>query len=117
MQIGLYVNAFNYLHLYLLLLSLGFPGGAVVKKLPAIAGDGSGRSPGGGNDNPLQYSYLENAMDREVWWATVHGITNSQTRLKQLSTCHENKHTFYYYTCFSTRQLFYLLSSLTHSLK
>ena len=50
MQIGLYVNAFNHLHLYPLLLFMGFPGGAVVKKLPAIAGDvgwiyGSGRSP------------------------------------------------------------------------
>ena len=47
---------------------MGFPGGAVVKKLPAIAGDvgsiyGSGRSPGEGNDNPLQYSYLKNPMD------------------------------------------------------
>ena len=97
----------------------------VVKNLPATAGDagnadsipGSGRSPGVRNGNPFQYSCLENFMDREAWWATVHGITNSQTRLKQLSTCHENKHTFYYYTCFSTRQLFYLLSSLTHSLK
>ena len=35
---------------------------------------GSGRSPGGGNDNPLQYSYLENLMDRGAWWATVHGV-------------------------------------------
>ena len=35
---------------------------------------GSGRSPGGGNGNPLQYSCLENPMDREAWWATVHGI-------------------------------------------
>ena len=38
---------------------------------------GSGRSPGEGNDNPLQYSYLENSVDREAWWATVHGITKS----------------------------------------
>ena len=53
---------------------------AVVKNPPAIAGDtgsipGSGRSPGGGNGNPLQYSCLENPLDRGAWWATVHGIT------------------------------------------
>ena len=41
---------------------------------------GSGRSPGGGNGNPLQYSYLGNPMDREAWQATVHGIANSWTR-------------------------------------
>jgi len=53
----------------------------VVKNSPANAGDTgdmgliprSGRSPGGGNDNPLQYSCLENSMDRGAWWATVHG--------------------------------------------
>ena len=65
----------------------GFPGGAVVKNLPANAGDGrdvgsiprSGRSPGEGNGNPLQYSCLENFMDRGAWQATVHGVTKSQT--------------------------------------
>jgi len=36
---------------------------------------GSGRSPGKGNGSPLQYSYLGNPMDREAWWATVHGVT------------------------------------------
>jgi len=36
----------------------------------------SGRSPGEGNGNPLQYSYLENPMDRGAWWATVHGVAN-----------------------------------------
>ena len=46
---------------------------------------GLGRSPGGGHDNPLQYSFLENTVDRGAWWATVHRVTNSQTRLKQLS--------------------------------
>ena len=64
-----------------------FPGGSVVKNLPANAGDardtslipGSGRSPGGGHGNPLQYSRLENPMDRGAWWATVHGVTKSQT--------------------------------------
>ena len=59
---------------------MGFPGGSVVKNLPANAGDmglipGSGRSPGEGNGNPLQYSCLENPMDRGAWWATVHGVT------------------------------------------
>ena len=60
---------------------LGFPGGSVVKNLPANAGDaglipGSGRSPGVGNGNPFQYSCLKNPMDRETWWATVHGVPN-----------------------------------------
>ena len=61
----------------------------VVKNLPANAGDardmGSvpelGRSSGGGHENPLQYSGLENPMDRGVWWATVHEVVNSRTRL------------------------------------
>ena len=62
--------------------SLGFPGDAVGKNPPAIAGNaglisGSGRSPGAGNDCPLQYSCLENWMDRGAWWATVHGVTKS----------------------------------------
>ena len=56
------------------------------KKSACNAGDlglipGSGRSPGEGNGNPLQYSCLENSMDRGAWWATVHGVTKSQTRL------------------------------------
>ena len=68
----------------------GFPGGSVVKNPPAIAGDvdsipGSGRSPGIGNDNPLQYSCLENPMDGGVWWATVHGVTKSQTQLSDFT--------------------------------
>ena len=46
---------------------------------------GLGRSPGGGHGNPLQYSCQENPMDRAAWWATVHSVTKSQTRLKQLS--------------------------------
>ena len=63
----------------------------VVKNPPASAGDAgsvlvSGRSPGGGNGSPLQYSCLENPMDREAWWATVHGVTKSRTLLKRLST-------------------------------
>ena len=62
---------------------LGFPGGLVVKNLPANARDirdadsipGVGRSPGEGNGNPLQSSYLENPMDRGTWQATVHKVT------------------------------------------
>ena len=62
----------------------------VIKSPPAHAGDavlipGLGRSPGEGNGNPLQYSCLENPMDRGAWWATVHGITKSWTWLKWLS--------------------------------
>ena len=64
--------------------------GIVLKNLPANAGDtgsipGSGRSRGGGNGNPLQYSCLGNPMDRGVWWATVHGVTKSGTRLSARS--------------------------------
>ena len=55
---------------------LGFPGGSVVKNLPSNAGDTgsipeSGRSPGGGNGNPLKYSCLENSMDRGAWWESM----------------------------------------------
>ena len=46
---------------------------------------GSGRSPGEGSGNPLQYSCLENPMDGEAWWATVHGVVKSQTRLSNLT--------------------------------
>ena len=43
---------------------------------------GSGRSPRGGHGNPLKYCCLKNPMDREAWWATVHGVTMSWTQLK-----------------------------------
>ena len=64
----------------------------VEKSLRARGGDigdtgsipGLGSSPGGGNGNPLQYSPLENPMDRGAWQATVHGVEKSQTRLKRL---------------------------------
>ena len=70
--------------LVLILWVVGFPGGAVVKNLPANAGDirdfaGSGRSPGVGNGNPLQYYCLENSMDRGAWQTTVHGAAESDT--------------------------------------
>ena len=62
------------------------PGGAVVKSLPATGMDltpESGRSPGGGNGNPLQYSCLGNPMESGAWWTTVHGVAKSQTRLSE----------------------------------
>ena len=67
-----------------------------VKNPPANAGDsrgaglipGSGRSPEEGHGNPLQYSRLENPMDREVWWAIAHRVAKSWTRLEQLSIQH-----------------------------
>ena len=72
------------------MLDLDFPGGAVVKNFPAKAGDirnmgsipGSRRPPGEGNGNPLQYSRLENPMDRGAGRAMVHGVAESRTRLR-----------------------------------
>ena len=77
----------------------GFPGSRVVKNPPANAGDtrdagstpGSGRSPGGANGNPLQYSRLENSIDRVAWRATVQGVTKSQTWLS--ARTHTHTHT------------------------
>ena len=64
-----------------------------VKNPPASVGDirdkclipGSGRSPEGGNGNSVQYSCLENPMDRGAWWALIHGVMRNQTQLKRLS--------------------------------
>ena len=56
---------------------VGFSGSSVVKNPPANARD-AGRSPGVGNGNPLQYSCLQNSMDRGAWQATVHGVTKSR---------------------------------------
>ena len=69
---------------------MGFPGGSEVKAPARNAGDlglipGLGRSPGEGNGNPLQYSCLENPMDRGVWWATVHRVPKSWTRLSDFT--------------------------------
>ena len=62
----------------------GFPGGSDGKESACSVGDpgfisGSGRSLGEGNGNPLQYSCLENSMDKGTWWATVHEVTKSKT--------------------------------------
>ena len=67
-----------------MLIIMGFPGGSEVKASAWNAGDrgsipGSGRSPGEGNGNPLQYSCLENPMEGGAWWATVHGVSKSRT--------------------------------------
>ena len=78
---------YSYMH------NMNLPDGSVVKNLPVNVGDtgdaGSipelGRSSAEGNGNPLQYYCLKNPMDREAWWATVHGITKNQTWLKWLS--------------------------------
>ena len=73
-----------------------FPGEAVIKNPPANAGDmgsisGSGRFPGERNGNPLQYSCLENPMDRGAWRAAVHRVAKSHAGLKQYSA---RTHTF-----------------------
>ena len=69
---------------------MGFPGGSEVKVSACNTGDprsipGSGRTPGEGNGNPLQDSCLENPMDRKAWWATVHGVAESRTRLSDFT--------------------------------
>ena len=74
-----------FIHMY------GSPGGSVVRNLPANAGDTgsiprSGKIPGEVNGNPLQYSCLGNPMDREAWRATAHGVTKSQTCLRDFTT-------------------------------
>ena len=66
---------------------MGFPGGSDGKKSTCNSRDtilisGSGRSPEVENGNPLQYSYLENSMDRRAWWATVQGVAKSQIQLR-----------------------------------
>ena len=69
---------------------MGFPGGTSIKNLPANAGDvrdlgsipGSGRAPGKGHGDSLQYSCLENSMDRGAWWALVHRVSKCWTWLK-----------------------------------
>ena len=69
---------------------MGFPGGSEVKVSACNVGDlgsipGSGRSTGEGNGNPFQYSWLENPMDGGAWWATVHRVAKSLTRLRDFT--------------------------------
>ena len=83
---------------------MGFPSGASGKILLVYAADirdadsihGPGKSPGRRHDHPLQYSCLENLMDRGAWWATVHSVTKSWTWLKWLNT-HTSKGTYKMY--------------------
>ena len=77
-----------------------FPGGSEVKVSACSVGylgsiPGSGRSPGEGNGNPLQYSCLENPMDGGAWWATVHGVAKSRTRLSDLTFTFTFQFTYY----------------------
>ena len=72
-------------------MNTNFPGGSDGKASAYNAGDpgsipGSGRSPGEGNGNLLQYSCLENPMDRGAWWAAVHGVAKSWTRLSDFTS-------------------------------
>ena len=95
-------------------LPLGFPGGSEVKASACHTGDlgsipGSGRSPGEGNDNPLQYSCLENPMGGGAWWATVHGVAKSRTRLSDFTSLHS------LHRCFSLLPSLWL-SSFAHCL-
>ena len=86
--------------LLLLLIHWAFQVTPVVKNPPVNSGNirdvdlipGLGRSPGGGHSNPLQYSCPENPTNREAWWAIVHTVAKSQTRLNQLSI---HAHTIY----------------------
>ena len=84
------MNFYLKILVFLIYIYVGFPGGSDGKASACNAEDpgsipGSGRSPGEGNGNPLQYSCLENSMDGGAWWATVHGITKSQTRLSNFT--------------------------------
>ena len=77
---------------------MGFPGGTVVKNPSANAENagsipGLGRSPGGGNGNPLQYSCLEKPMHRRTWWAKVHAVAKSWTQLSTHTHTHIHTHT------------------------
>ena len=94
----------------------------MVKNLPANAGDirdvglipRLGRSPGEGHNNPLQYSCLGNPMDRVAWWATVHGITKSQTQLSNLAAAAAAN--FFIHSCISQENSFFSLSLLIYFL-
>ena len=80
-------------HSFLLPSWWGFPGSSDGKASAYNAGDpgsvpGSGSSPGEGNGNPLQYSCLENPLERGAWWATVHGVAKSRTWLSEFTSLH-----------------------------
>ena len=99
-----------YIYMYI----CSFPGGSEDKASACNAGDpgsipGLGRSPGEGNGNPLQYSCLENPMDRGAWRATVHGVAKNRTRLSDFTHTH-----VYMYVCmYITDSLFYIVETNT----
>ena len=97
------------IHKYIVYIHTGLPGGSYGKVSACNGGDpvsipGLERSPGGGNGTPLQYSCLENPMDREAWWATVHGVAKNWTRLSDV--------TFYTYVYFLQNIGMFALSSM-----
>ena len=76
---------------------MGFPGGSDGRESACNSGDpdlipGLGRSSGKGNGNPLQYSCLENSMDREAWLATVHGVSKGRKQLSARAHTHTHTH-------------------------
>ena len=86
---------------------MGFPGGSDGKESACKMGDlgsipGSGRSPGEENSYPLQYSCLENSMDRSAWWATVHGVAKSWTQLSNFHFTFFPLVTISLWVCFSS---------------
>ena len=94
-----------------------FPGGSDGKESACNAGHlgsnpESGRSPGEGNGNPLQYSCLENPMDRGAWRATVHGVAKSWIQLKQLSM-----HALAHQKCWDEIEALHLTSHLLFHLQ
>ena len=97
----------------------GLPGGSDGKESAYHSGDlGSisrtGRSPGGGSGYPLQYSCLENPMDREAWWATVHGVAKSRTHL---GDWHTQKHHYLFLMWSSTLPLNMKLLDSSHKMQ
>ena len=96
-----------------------FPGGSEVKASASNAGNlgsipGSGRSPGEGNGNPLQYSCLKNSMDRGVWWVTVQGVTKSQIQLSDFHFIFPNQMFLWNYMSKETCNLKMLETKRTH---
>ena len=98
MKQALIISIFKFLFYIGVQLIRGFPGGSVVKNLPANTGDardassilGLGRSSGVGNENPLQYSCLENSIDKGNWQAAVHEVTKSWTLLSTPACMHDS---------------------------
>ena len=96
----------------------GSPGGSDGKEFTCNAGDlclipGLGRSPGGGNGNPLQYFCLNNPVDRGAWWAAVHGVTKSQTQLGNSAYTHTHQAIVSVWTIHFASSLFFQTLSTT----